>query len=128
MERHLFPRGEGVNTHVVYPSDPWEEIIEKILDSKFVIASAMHGLIIAEAYGVPARMLRITSSEPLLKYEDYYLGTNRPHFQYAESIEEALALGGELPFQCDLKTLYEAFPFEFWPNSQFIHPDFSSKE
>jgi len=121
-ETDLFPKSRFFN--VVYPTDPWEEIIEKILDSRFVISSSLHGIIVAEAYGIPARMLRITENEYLFKYEDYYLGTQRPHFQFAASIEEALSMGGEPPFECDLKKLYEAFPFEFWPNAQFHKPTF----
>ena len=112
--------------NVVYTSEPWQEIIEKILNSKFVIASSLHAVIIAEAYGIPARLLRITDSRHnhILKYHDYYLGTNRPNFQFATSVEEALRMGGEPPFQCDLKKLYDAFPFEFWPTRPFYHPNF----
>ena len=115
-ERTLFPKSDFAN--IVYPTDPWHEVIEKILDSKFVISSSLHGIIIAEAYGIPARLLRITENQHLFKYRDYYLGTSHPNFQYASSIEEALRMGGEPPFACDLQKLYESFPFEFWPNAQ----------
>ncbi len=111
-EQKLFPKKKYKN--VVYPTDPWDEVIEKILDSKFVISSAMHGLIVAEAYNIPARMLRITENEPIFKYKDYYAGTNRPNFRFATSVEEALRLGGEPPFECDLEKLYAAFPFDCW--------------
>lgn len=124
-ERSLLPKSMG--SFIVHPTDPWEEIFEKILDSKFVIASSLHGIIVAEAFGIPARMLRVTEHEALIKYQDYYLGTNRPDFCYATSIEEALEMGGEQPFQCDLDRLYRAFPFEFWPNAQFIFPNFSMR-
>lgn len=110
--------------HVVFPTDPWDEVLEQILDSKLVIASSLHGIIMAEAYGIPARMVRFTDNEPLLKYIDYYFSTNRPDFQYATSIDEAVRMGGEKPYECDLKALYEAFPFEFWPDTTFNHPDF----
>lgn len=113
-EEKMFPKNKFPN--VVYPTEPWDEVITKILDSEFVISSSLHGIIIAEAYGIPARMLRVTENEPLLKYQDYYQGTNRPDFRFATSIEDALALGGEKPFDCDLQKLYQAFPFEFWPN------------
>lgn len=119
-EKYLFTR--QLSGNVVYPTDPWNQIIEKILDSKFVISSSLHGIIIAEAYGIPARLLKITENEPLLKYEDYYFGTGRPYFQYANSVEEALLMGGEQPFQCDLEKLYDAFPFDYWPNTQFKKP------
>lgn len=110
----LLPKDLG--DHIVYPIEPWDHVIQKIVDSKFVISSSLHGIIIAEAYGIPAIFLRITEHEPLFKYIDYYLGTQRPHFKIAYSIEEALILGGEAPFKCDLEKLYQAFPFEFWHN------------
>jgi pyruvyltransferase len=121
LEQNLFSNNDE---HVVNSTDPWDEVLEKILDSRFVISSSLHGVVMAEAYGIPARLLRITEKEPLFKFQDYYLGTNRPHFRFAISIEEALQMGGEPPFQCNLKRLYEAFPFEFWPQTSFQFPDF----
>ncbi len=116
-EEDLFLKNEWDN--VVYSTDPWNEIIEKILDSRFVVSCSLHGIIIAEAYGIPARLLRVTDNEPLYKYQDYYLGTGRPHFRFATTINEALEMGGESPFVCDLEKVYNAFPFEYWPNSNF---------
>lgn len=104
---------------IVYPTDPWDQVIKHILDSQFVISSSLHGIIVAEAFGVPARLLRLTENEPIFKYQDYYLGTGRPHFQFATSIEEALKMGGEDPPTCNLEKLYESFPFEFWPTTSF---------
>lgn len=121
-EKHLFPKEASGN--IVYPTDPWDEVIEKITDSRFVISSSLHGIILAEAFGIPARLLRVSENEPLLKYKDYYYGTNRFAFQYATSVEEALQMGGEPPFQCDLKKLYEAFPFEYWKQASFKHLQF----
>jgi len=109
----MFPKSEYSN--VVYPTEPWNEVIEKILDSKFVISSSLHGIIVAEAFGVPARWLRVSKGEPLFKFHDYYLGTNRDPSTYATTIEEALSLGGEDPFECDLQKLYDAFPFDYFP-------------
>ena len=109
-EIEQFPREK----HVVYPIDDWREIVKKVLNSKFVISSSLHGIILAEAYGIPARMLRVSENESLFKYIDYYLGTQRPDFRYATSVEEALEMGGEAPFCCDLNKIYEAFPFEYW--------------
>lgn len=121
-ERHLFPLDKY--EQVVYPTDPWDIVIEKILDSKFVISSSLHGIIIAEAFGIPARLLKVTHNEPLFKYIDYYLGTHRPDFRIAFSVEEALKMGGEKPMLCDLEKLYEAFPREFWPHANFQVPNF----
>ncbi len=114
-EQSLFPKNNKVE--IVYPTEDVFAVIKKILNSRFVISSSLHGIIVAEAFGIPARYLRVTENEPLLKYQDYYLSTNRPDFQIARSVEEALLMGGEKPYKCDLETLYKAFPFEFWPDA-----------
>lgn len=125
-ELHLFPR--GLYSNVIYPTDPWDLVVKAILQSKFVISSSLHGIIIAEAYGIPARMLRVTETEPLLKYNDYYRGSGRVAFEYAETVQEALEMGGELPLKFDPEKLYEAFPFEFWSSEIRIKPDFKKGE
>ena len=79
----------------------------------------------AEAYGIPARYLRISDHEPLYKYHDYYQGTNRSSFTYASTVQEALEMGGESPAVCDLEKLYTSFPFECWPHATFKHPNFN---
>lgn len=119
-EEALFPKEK--NKNIVYPTEPWNVVIEKILDSKFVISSSLHGIIVAEAFGIPARLLRVTENEPIFKYKDYYLGTNRPDFKGARSIKEAIRMGGEKPIQCDLYKLYKAFPFELWPHMALQKP------
>lgn len=121
-ERNWFSKEDG--EHIVNPTWPWDEVIEKILDSEFVISSSLHGLIIAEAYGIPARYLRLSDKEPLFKYQDYYYATGRPDFTFATSVEEALQLGGEPPLQFEPERLYDAFPFEFWPDMHFQKPSF----
>lgn len=114
------------NPYVVSPREDCEEVIKKILDSKFVISSSLHGLIVAEAFGIPARLIRVSNIEPLFKYQDYYYGTGRFDFQFATTVEEALELGGEpLPI-IDLEKLYNAFPFEFFPKPYYRQP-FSTK-
>lgn len=112
-EEKMFPKDKY--PHAVYPSEPWNVVIQKILDSKFVISSSLHGIILAEAFKIPARFLRITDHEPLFKYQDYYEGTGRKSFTYATSVQQALSLGGEPPYTCDLKALIKAFPFDYWP-------------
>lgn len=100
--------------NVVFPNAPWKEVIHQILQSRLVIASSLHGLILAEAFGIPARMLRITEHEPLFKYQDYYESTGRPNFTYATSVKEALEMGGQEPGYIDLKPLLDAFPWDYF--------------
>lgn len=125
-EEDQFLKDEWKN--VVYTTEPWDQVVEKILDSRFVISSSLHGIIIAEAYGIPARLLKISHEEPMFKYQDYYLGTNRPRFQYATTVDEALEMGGEPPFECDLQKLYDAFPFDYWPNATPIYSNSSCRK
>lgn len=112
--------------HIVFATEPWDVVLNKILDSRFVISSSLHGIVLAEAYGIPARYVRLTENEPLLKFFDYYLGSNRASFDYARSIEEALCMGGEPAASCDLEKLYNAFPIEFWPGKSLPIIQFKS--
>lgn len=110
-DEHLFVG----HPNMVSVKENWEEVVKKIIDSKFVIASALSGVIVAEAFGIPARLLIVenaSNTENLVKYEDYYQGTNRFNFKYATTIEEALEMGGEPLPTCDLQKLYQAFPFD----------------
>ena len=86
-------------------TDPWEEIVEKIIDSRFVVSTALHGVVIAEAYHIPALLVYSLKREPTFKHIDYYHGTNRPHFQYATSIDEAFDMLGE-PLLCAISKSY----------------------
>ncbi len=109
-ERDLF---KGYK-NVVLPTEPWNEVVERILDSRLVIASSLHALIVAESFGVPARMLKMTWFEPMLKYQDYYESTGRPDFTYATSVQQALLMGGEKPGQIDTQPLLKAFPWNYF--------------
>ena len=100
--------------NVVVPTLPWNEIVQKMNQSKLVISSSLHGIIVAEAYGIPARLLKMTWVEPLLKYQDYYESTGRPNFKYATSVQEALRMGGEQPGSIDIKKLLDAFPWDYF--------------
>jgi pyruvyltransferase len=123
-DEKYFPKTDYEN--VLYLSEPWDKVVRKILDAKFVISSSLHGLVIAEAYGIPARALRVAESphNTRLKYFDYYLGTGRTEFEFASSVEEALRMGGEPPCRCDLQAIYDAFPKEYWPEVHFKQPIF----
>ena len=87
-------------------------VVEKILKAKLVISGSLHGIVVAEAFGIPARLLKITSKEPIFKYQDYYWGTGRKKFKIAYSLEEALKMGGEQKPIIDLKKLLESFPYD----------------
>ncbi|HVC19667.1 MAG TPA: polysaccharide pyruvyl transferase family protein [Vicinamibacterales bacterium] len=96
--------------HVVMPKEPWTEIVAAIRRSRLVISSSLHGLIVAEAFGVPARLLKMTWIEPMLKYEDCYRATGRDRFAWATSVGEAVEMGGARAPVIDLQPLIDSFP------------------
>jgi hypothetical protein len=57
----------------------WKTVIDEILSCKKIIASSLHGIICAEAYGIPAVWAvysdMIIGGE--MKYQDYFLGSGR---------------------------------------------------
>jgi pyruvyltransferase len=57
----------------------WKTVIDNILSCKKIIASSLHGIITAEAYGIPAEWA-VYSDQVIggeMKYQDYFLGTGR---------------------------------------------------
>ena len=60
-----------------------------IFNTELILSSSLHGVILAEAYGIPAVLIR-NENEPLFKYKDYYMGTGRDKVVFAKSIKEGL--------------------------------------
>lgn len=62
----------------------WQTVIREVLSCKKIIASSLHGIICAEAYGIPAEWVKYTDkiTGGPLKYQDYFMGTGRPRQKY----------------------------------------------
>lgn len=90
--------------------------IDEICSSQKVISSSLHGIILAEAYGVPAIFLAQGMKKELMKFLDWYYSTNRYNIQMAYSIEEAIAMEPmQLPnLQGMQKELLNVFPKDIW--------------
>jgi pyruvyltransferase len=87
--------------------------LQRIAASRFVVGSSLHGIVIAESLGIPARVIASAAEHPF-KYEDYYLGTGRHDVEAAGSVREAVAMGGrDLP-EFDAGSLIAAFPADLW--------------
>lgn len=104
----------------VNPLGPLWEVIRRIAQSDFVIASSLHGIIVAEALGVPVRPLR-SAAESSFKYDDYAQGTGRASLESAPTVAEALAVGPIAPLSFDTGALRNAFPFDLWQNFEHTH-------
>jgi len=107
---------EAYKDKLVTPMQYPGSFIEAIVNTDRVISSSLHGVIIAEAYGIPAVFYQSGSGESMFKYNDYAMGTGRESIPIASSVEEALAL--DIPPVPDLtplaKNLYRHFPFDLW--------------
>lgn len=97
-------------------TDDYRTVIDKICSAKKVIASSLHGIILAEAYGVPAIYFQQRSARFDFKYADYYQSTGRDFGPSASSLEEAIAMDpGAAPDLSGLQQdLLRAFPYDLW--------------
>lgn len=91
--------------------------IRQLLSARKVVSASLHGVILAEAYGIPAVLIESGSGETRFKYDDYYQGTGRSSYPVASSAQDALAIDAP-PLPRDLETLtgrlLRAFPFDLW--------------
>lgn len=82
-----------------------------------VISSSLHGIILAESYGVPAVLLD-TGNKNLFKYYDYYEGTGRNYVPIVKSIEEGLQYNFDnynFPNIEEIQDrLIKTFPIDLW--------------
>jgi pyruvyltransferase len=91
------------------------EFIFEITSCSKIISSSLHGVIVAESYGIPAILLKNTSSETDFKYQDYYLGTGREDYSCINDINEAVEVTAEVYDLEDQKVkLLNAFPVDLW--------------
>lgn len=101
--------------HVIQTGSPPLDVIDDILSSKILITSALHGLIIAESYGIPVVLLRDSTQtrEPHFKFEDYFLSTGRDDQTLWDcSIDQAIRHLDKIapPVPIDRGKLIDVFP------------------
>ena len=93
---------------VINPTNPFRDVIDQICNTELILSSSLHGVIIAEAYGIPAVLIRHNDHEPIFKYEDYYRGTGRDKVVFAKSIEEGLKMTPVKGFKSDNEALIQS--------------------
>ena len=97
-------------------TDNYQAVIDSIVASEVVYTSSLHGIILAESYGVPAVFFRDLAKRVDFKYLDYYYSTGRKDFQIAESFAEAKKKEPlPLPELSRLRQgLLDSFPYDLW--------------
>ena len=99
-------------------TDDYKHVVDRIKSSKLVVSSSLHGIILAECYGVPAVFFRGLNEKIDFKYKDYYFSTNRLDFPIANTVEEALTTEPlPIPDLSGLQQgLIDTFPYDLWDN------------
>lgn len=98
-------------------TNDYRRFVECICESEIVISSSLHGIILAEAYNVPAIWLLDNMENKTLKYYDYYYSTKRYNIPVARTVEEALQMQPiTLPNNIDeiQNGLMKSFPLDLW--------------
>ena len=95
-------------------TDYYKEFIDKLNSVEVVISSSLHGIILAEAYGIPAILLK--PQIDILKYYDYYYGTKRFDFPVANTLAEARNIKPvELPNLNEMREkIINVFPYDVY--------------
>ncbi len=92
--------------------------IHEMLSSEKIISSSLHGIILAETYGIPAVFLNTGGyvDDALMKYYDWYYSTGRYSVKMARTLEEAIIMQPmPLPDIGPLQTaLLDSFPYDLW--------------
>jgi len=111
----------GSHPDLISPLAPAVEVIDEIVSCELVIASSLHGVIIAEAFGIPAIALESGVEHPF-KYHDYFEGTGRTDVPLFSSLSEAVRVASRIPWPSvadawDAAPLRAAFPRDLWAAS-----------
>lgn len=96
----------------------YAKFIDELAECDKVISSSLHGIILAESYGIPAVFLGKGREGELLKYYDWYFSTKRTNIKIAHSIDEALEIEPlPLPELDEMRSnLISSFPYDLWAN------------
>ncbi len=71
------------------PDTPFFEMVGAILRADLVVSSSLHGIVVADALGVPSVWHRPVMGEDELKFIDYYLATGRARIVKVDSLHDA---------------------------------------
>jgi len=100
--------------HIDISTSDYKSFVDSILSVDVVISQSLHGIILAEAYGIPSVLLRPRNSH--LKYSDWYFSTGRLEFPIANSVREAMNITPpDIPDLSLLKKkLVASFPYDIY--------------
>ena len=120
--RHLLDE-DDINDDRVHLIDirtkDYKSFVDELVSSEIVISASLHGIILSEAYGIPAVFLSRGVTSQIIKYMDWYYSTGRYSIRIADTIDEAISMQPmELPNLVKLQNeLIKSFPYDLWENN-----------
>lgn len=86
--------GEDVKVINMKKYKKWENIVESICECDFIISSSLHGLIIADAYGVPNLWIKLSDrvKGDDFKFRDYFEGCKKTNIKPIDCRIEDISL------------------------------------
>lgn len=95
-----------------------DKVVDQLLSCDNIASSSLHGIIAADAYGIPSKWLEF--SDKVLgggfKFHDYYSSVNREHCKSLRvendtTINDIMNSFEQYDFDIDLRQLFNACPF-----------------
>ena len=127
FSKHLH---SNVSVKIINTNNDYKDSLRMLMNCNLVLSSSLHGIIFAEAFGIPSRWLSNNNlpsfvTERRFKYCDYYSGSrnsivigdecmnNKGEYTNAETIEEGIRMGGAPTLQnSNSRDLMKSFPFD----------------
>lgn len=132
----IFPHNtENVNWHlnnirshdygkvmIINHTDQIDRVVHNMSRCKRIISSSLHGIIVAEALGIPVSRFRLSDANDPFKFYDYFEGTNRTDVNcndirgYHPTSVNMTKFENIMPGKFDIKGLLDSCPFEIEPD------------
>lgn len=127
IERDAIQVPESDSIHVIDICGGVEEVIQQVCACRAILSSTLHGLVLAEAYGIQSAWLQIDGGKNLVgrgfKFKDYLLATGREATPTPVRGDEVIdpEKGRWLPpVEIDLQQLFDSCPFK---RSEYQQPE-----
>lgn len=130
IHRSFFAGFSHPDVDIVHVRRDFRDVVDSIANSRAVVSTSLHGLIVAQAYGIPWIWLNVVD-EPLwgseFKFEDFFSTVDRDAVQVCEinsnelpQIDlQKLATHARLPdLQIDLSLLRNSLPISVAPKPE----------
>jgi len=96
-----------------------EDFVNQINKCDYILSSSLHGIIIADAYGIPSQWVQLSDNVTGgdFKFKDYFISVGRDikeakFISLTNNVESIIASFPEYKISIDLKRLLEACPFK----------------